>query len=621
MAKRKKQRQREISTTSLRRLAFFDRDSVNQKARTVSLAFSSEQPVSRWWGAEILDHGKGSVRLDRLRTTGPLLLSHDSREHLGTIESASIGKDRIGRAVVRFGKGPERDAILADIEDNIRKCVSVGYRIHRMKLEESSDDEPDVYRATDWEPYEISLVAMPADTSVGVGREAREWQPGGNGQHDTIVIDLPEEDLRMSGKTEKLSRSQQRRLREGATEERERIRCITEVGLKYDQVELANKCIEDSTSLVDFNRQILDSLPAAKGPTPETYSPETFDPTGPSNRNVTRPASGWETPEGVAVPVLRSDESLTKRLIQSGAVPIEQQGLDIGQAILALVTGRYPEDGILQRALQGGADAAGGYWLTPILSSQIIDLARAKSVLMEAGAQTVVMDSSELAIVRVKTDPVVGFVAENATIPEVEPTFGRLTFRARKLSARVKLSIELLQDAPNSAVEIRTQLAKVLGLSLDKAALVGTGDGEEIVGIFSHDDVQETAAVGAITHDELLDAIQKVEDQNGVPSGYILPPKVKNTLSKLKDSAGNYLIPPVGLSELNRFVTKQLTDAQTCVADFSQVLFGVRQDIAIEVSTQGADAWERDQVEVKVRWRGDVQLAQAKHLVRLIGIT
>ena len=127
MTKRKhKHKQREICTTSLRRLAFWDRDSVDMKARTVALAFSSEEPVSRWFGDEILDHGKGSVRLDRLRKTGPLLLGHDSRAHVGTIESASIDKDRIGRAVVRFGQGADRDAILRDIQDGIKKCVSVG---------------------------------------------------------------------------------------------------------------------------------------------------------------------------------------------------------------------------------------------------------------------------------------------------------------------------------------------------------------------------------------------------------------------------------------------------------------------------------------------------------------
>ncbi len=622
MAKRKHKRQREIRTTRLDRLAYWDRESVDMDARTVSLAFSSEQPVSRWFGDEILDHSKGAVRLDRLRTTGPLLLNHDSREHIGTIESASIDKDRVGRAVVRFGKGKQRDAILSDIEDGIRRCVSVGYRIHRMKLEEGGDEGSDVYRATDWEPYEVSLVSMPADTNVGVGRAAREWQPGGSETHDTIIVDLPDEDFSMSTENKStLSRSKQRKLREAATAERTRIRLITEGGEKYGLLELAAKCIEDETSLEDFNRQLLDSLPAAQDYTPEMFSPETHEPSEPRNRNVIRPASGWETPDGKPVPVLRSDESVTKRLLQSGIIPTDQQGLDVGDAIRAMITGIWPADGALHRALAGGTDASGGWWLTPVLSSQIIDLARAKSVLMDAGAQTVLMSSSELAVVRAISDPAIGFVAENQVIPEVEPTFGRLTFRARKLAARVKISKELAMDAPNAAEQIRTQLAVVLGVSLDLAALVGTGDGEEVVGIFNHDDVQEMAAVGGPTYDDLIDAIQLVEDANGVPGGYILPPAVKNTLAKLKDTPGNYLQPPVDVTELKRFVSKQLADSQACLGDFTQVLFGVREAVQVEVSSEGADTWEKDQVEIKIRWRGDVQLAQAAHLVRLIGIT
>ncbi len=65
-----------------------------------------------------------------------------------------------------------------------------------MKLEEADDEGTDTYRATDWEPYEVSLVSMPADVNVGVGPEAREWQSGESDQHDTIVIESPEKDLR-----------------------------------------------------------------------------------------------------------------------------------------------------------------------------------------------------------------------------------------------------------------------------------------------------------------------------------------------------------------------------------------------------------------------------------------
>ena len=74
------------------------------------------------------------------------------------------------RARVRIGKGPKRDEILSDVLDGIRKTVSVGYRIHKAIPEEISDDEIESFRVVDWEPFEVTLTAVPADPGVGIGR-------------------------------------------------------------------------------------------------------------------------------------------------------------------------------------------------------------------------------------------------------------------------------------------------------------------------------------------------------------------------------------------------------------------------------------------------------------------
>lgn len=73
------------------------RESVNEEARTVSLAFSSEEPVERWFGTEILDHAPKSVRMERMRGGGPALVDHNPRDHVGVVEEASIDSDRKGR--------------------------------------------------------------------------------------------------------------------------------------------------------------------------------------------------------------------------------------------------------------------------------------------------------------------------------------------------------------------------------------------------------------------------------------------------------------------------------------------------------------------------------------------
>lgn len=152
--------------------ALFLRDTVNVEKRTVEVSFSSEEPVARWFGNEILDHTTSSVRLKRLRTHGPLLFNHNPDDHLGTIESVSIDADRMGRAVVRFGGSPRAEEKFQDVQSGILKSISFGYDIHEAVLEREADGERD-YRIVDWEPYEVSLVTMPADLTVGVGRQKK----------------------------------------------------------------------------------------------------------------------------------------------------------------------------------------------------------------------------------------------------------------------------------------------------------------------------------------------------------------------------------------------------------------------------------------------------------------
>ena len=91
-----------IESRTLYRTGTIETRKIDVKSRRVDLAFSSEEPVQRFFGSEILDHSKSSVRLGRIRNNGPVLVDHDSRRHVGVIENVSIDNDRIGRASVRF---------------------------------------------------------------------------------------------------------------------------------------------------------------------------------------------------------------------------------------------------------------------------------------------------------------------------------------------------------------------------------------------------------------------------------------------------------------------------------------------------------------------------------------
>lgn len=148
--------------------------SIDAEKRTLELSFSSEAEVERWWGVEILDHSAGACDLKRLNTSGPLLFNHDLDEVIGVIEKAWIGSDGKGRALVRFSKSEDAETVWQDVQDGILRNVSVGYRINEYV--EEKQDEKYIIRATSWEPYEISIVSAPADTSVGIGRNLTPHQ-------------------------------------------------------------------------------------------------------------------------------------------------------------------------------------------------------------------------------------------------------------------------------------------------------------------------------------------------------------------------------------------------------------------------------------------------------------
>lgn len=142
--------------------------SFNEENKTVELTFSSEEPYERWWGIEILDHSSISVNMNRLNNSAPLLFNHDRDVVIGVVEFAKI-ENKKGHAVVRFGNSEKAKEVFSDVVDGIMKNVSVGYQINEMKLESESKGV-ETYRVTQWEPFEISIVSIPADNTVGVGR-------------------------------------------------------------------------------------------------------------------------------------------------------------------------------------------------------------------------------------------------------------------------------------------------------------------------------------------------------------------------------------------------------------------------------------------------------------------
>lgn len=147
--------------------------------RKFVLSFSSEEPYERWWGIEILSHAEGAMNLTRLNSIGCVLFNHNRDKVIGKVNRAWV-EDNRGYAEIEFDTDAESEVIYQKVRSGTLKGVSVGYRVNdwddviaNKKSKDGRFDGP-CSVAIEWEPLEITIASVPADSTVGVGRSREE---------------------------------------------------------------------------------------------------------------------------------------------------------------------------------------------------------------------------------------------------------------------------------------------------------------------------------------------------------------------------------------------------------------------------------------------------------------
>jgi HK97 family phage major capsid protein/HK97 family phage prohead protease len=455
------------SGTSLQRSFAVDRAAVNEEARTVELAFSSEEPYDRWWGREILDHTQTSIRLNRLTKGGPLLMDHDSRDHVGVIESVQIGADRVGRAVVRFGKSARAEEVFQDVKDGIRTNVSVGYVIHDAVLTEKSDDI-DTYRVTDWEPFEVSMVAVPADASVGVGRSAdSEKEPNPiieiketkMDPKDTPVINVAEHEKR------------------GADNALKTVNDIIAIGQQYKCEDLASEAIRSQKTVDQFKTIVMEKM--ANKPL------DTAD-LGLSKKEVQRFSFMR------AINALANDKD--RKAFEAAAFERELSDAIAGK-LGKSAQGFYVPNDVQKRDLTVGTTTAGGFTVDTILESgSFIDILRNSMMVMKMGAQMLTGLTGSIAIPRQTGAATAYWVAESGAPTESQQAFDQVSMAPKTVGAYTDISRKLLlQSSIDVESFVQRDLAQVLALAIDLAAITGSGASNQPTGILNTSGIGDVA--------------------------------------------------------------------------------------------------------------------------------
>ena len=566
-----------IKTGHLTRHQKFDRAAVDEESRTVRLSFSSEEPVERWFGNEVLSHNPEHVRMDRLRAGAPLLWNHNTDVQIGRVESASIENGR-GEAVVRFSKSARGEELYQDVLDGIATNVSVGYRINEMVLDED-DKESETYRAVDWMPHEISLVSVPADFGVGVGREI-------SGDHQTRVHkpepkieELPE----MSEEKIDVQAVRDEAREAVLAEEAARIATIQQASKDAPYLrELADKAISDRMPLDAFQ---LEALEAAKRelkvkPVQESVSaPITVDM---SNKE-------------------RSQYSILKAVQAQMSGNWSDAGLEreVSQTIAQRegdTTGFYiPMNAPWgQRDLTAGTNNQGGFLVpTDHRAGDFVEALRANMVVGQAGATYLTGLTGNVAIPTIATGTAVGWVAEGAAPTEGQPVFGQISLTPKNLVGYVEMTRNLmLQSSPAVETVVQQDITNALAVGMDAAALAGSGSSNQPTGILSTSGIGSVSfsSSGAPTFAEIVAIESEITADNAATTGmvYVTTPALNGYLkTATKDSGSGRFISEGGIvNGYECLHTSSVTANNVILGNFSDLI--IAQFGAIEVLTQTA---------------------------------
>lgn len=317
---------------------------------------------------------------------------------------------------------------------------------------------------------------------------------------------------------------------------------------------------------------------------------------------------------------------------------IRRHEVNLGRAIRAMATGDWSRARTEQRAM--GSYGVQGYMIPDSLSAEVIDLARARTRVIQAGARTILMPTAEVALARVAGDPTAGWKGENqpATVSDVE--LEKITLRSRTLVAVVKASVELMEDAKNFSQVVEQSLAAALALELDRAALRGgqTAGPIEPTGVRWTSGVQLLDVAGQLgsgsgVYDWFSRAYTAIQNVNGPEDGVsiILHPRELGRIDRTLDGEGNPTRPPESWTKMRKFSTTQIpttlgagTASEAYVAPWSELLIGMRTSLTIEASRVAADgdgsAFRNLQVWIRAYLRGDVAPAREQMFVALHGI-
>ena len=530
--------------------------------RTYEFPFSSEFPVARYFGNEILSHEANAADLSRLNDGAPLLFNHNPDRVIGVVEGARIdSKGRRGYARVRFSRNPFAQEILSDVKDGVLRNVSFGYSIDKMEERGSGD-----FVATAWAPYEVSIVSVPADKTVGIGRALTPTEPAASA--------APSPDPLPSMETNATDLAVVRA--EAVEAERSRIAEISALCDKHKMGELGRQLVESGRSIDEARAAVLDKM---------NIPQETV--------NMSAADLGMTVKEARSFSFLRAINYLSNPTDRSAreAAAFEIEASDAAAAKLGRQSRgiTIPQD-VLRRDLNVGTATAGGNLVETMLDAgSFIDLLRNASALDQAGATVLTGLTGNVAIPRQSGAATAYWVAESGAPTESQQTVDQVSLTPKTVAAYTDYSRRLMiQSSIDVENMVRGDLARVLALKIDLAGLYGTGSNSEPLGLKLTTGIgTENFAAAAPTFEEVVALESDVATANALLGSpvYLMNAAMRGGLKTTKKDAGSGMFIMEG-TEVNGYrgvLSNQVASGDLWFGNFADLIIGYFSGLDIMV--------------------------------------
>ena len=574
----------------------FDR-AEGEDNRTMSISFASEEPVLRSFGWEILSHERGDIDFDFIDSgRAPLLLSHDPETQIGVVESAKLSEtERKSRAVVRFGKGALASEIYRDVQDKIRANISVGYTITELMKQDETRDGEDVYRAK-FQPREISVVSIPADTQVGIGR-ADKAKP--------IIEKKKMENTKTEVVSETPNFDAEKIVSERLAERSKEIKEMQALGIRHNLRDFADECIHSGTGLFEFREKMLNKIESK----PLEVSPDHVEASPKEQkrysllRALNAASRGDWSGAGFEAEMSQEVGHRQNKTPQGFFVP------DYAW------TGNRNESELQKRTVMTvGTNASGGFMAPQSqLGSEFVGALRAKMVMPDLGMRIMSGLTTKITIPKVSAGVTAAFVAEESAVSAVNQTTAQITMQGRTLGCYEDVSrLLLLESDPSIEAIVRDDILSAMADKIESVAIHG-GSGAEPSGIVA------TAGIGSVaggtnglapawaTHIPTL--VKEVEIDNAALNagtlGFLTNPKVKSKLASTAKVASTdsvmilndpwnalYGYPLAVTTNVSSTLTKGSSSVASALifGDFSQLILGLwnTPDVLVDPYTNGS---------------------------------